>query len=376
MGAHRFRVLDGWRGLCALGVALFHFQTNGHIAALALVRNAWLFVDFFFVLSGFVIAHAYAQKLSSGPELKTFTLRRFARLWPLHAAMLAALVGLELYRFAVTGTGFAAERSVFSIFTNLALIQSLGVHDRLTWNTPAWSISTEFYTYLVFAGVCAVSGSTRMRTLLCGLAALIGIGVLLVFSRYGMRETFDWGFFRCLYGFFLGALTYDVWKRGWLTKVRGSVLEIVALACAAAYMIFVPGHHAFEYFAPPLFAGLVWLFAGESGVISRFMAQPVVGALGRWSYSIYMVHMLVIVLIFSALDTLGLHWTALLPNGSESVVLQSPWEADVLMLAYLAVVTAFAALTWRFLEMPGQRLFGAARSPAARASIVSDNIPL
>jgi peptidoglycan/LPS O-acetylase OafA/YrhL len=48
----RFAALDGWRGVCAVLVALHHFSANGTIAALPLIRNAWLFVDFFFVLSG------------------------------------------------------------------------------------------------------------------------------------------------------------------------------------------------------------------------------------------------------------------------------------------------------------------------------------
>src|SRR6185312_14754220 len=91
--AHRFRTLDGWRGVCALLVALHHFPAHGFVYALPLVRNAWLLVDFFFVLSGFVIAYAYGARLSNGAQIKSFTLRRFLRLWPLHVLSSAASSG-------------------------------------------------------------------------------------------------------------------------------------------------------------------------------------------------------------------------------------------------------------------------------------------
>src|SRR4051812_33078945 len=56
MQSERFASLDGWRGIAACMVALFHVRANGHISELELVKNAHLFVDYFFVLSGFVMA--------------------------------------------------------------------------------------------------------------------------------------------------------------------------------------------------------------------------------------------------------------------------------------------------------------------------------
>lgn len=62
----RIDVLDALRGICALLVVLVHFRSNGYIAQLPVLRNGWLFVDYFFVLSGFVIAHSYGARLASG----------------------------------------------------------------------------------------------------------------------------------------------------------------------------------------------------------------------------------------------------------------------------------------------------------------------
>ena len=86
--ADRFQALDSWRGVCALLVAATHFHIDSHVYTNAFLRHAGLFVDFFFVLSGFVITHAYGRKLASPDNVREFVIRRFGRLWPLHAVML------------------------------------------------------------------------------------------------------------------------------------------------------------------------------------------------------------------------------------------------------------------------------------------------
>ena len=63
---HRFEALDSWRGICALMVALLHFEAFSHLKDLPFFNDAYLFVDFFFVLSGFVIAANYRQRLANG----------------------------------------------------------------------------------------------------------------------------------------------------------------------------------------------------------------------------------------------------------------------------------------------------------------------
>ena len=93
----RFRALDGFRGLCALVVCLFHFPVYSHLMAPAFfLPNAQMLLDFFFVMSGFIIAASYGDKLKRWKDVETFAIRRFARLWPLHAAVLAGFVIVEL----------------------------------------------------------------------------------------------------------------------------------------------------------------------------------------------------------------------------------------------------------------------------------------
>src|SRR5437016_14473091 len=92
----RFVVLDSWRGIAACLVALFHLDAYSHLYGVPFLRNSWPFVDFFFVLSGFVIAANYQQRLLDGFGAGQFLLLRLGRLYPLHFAMLALLVALKL----------------------------------------------------------------------------------------------------------------------------------------------------------------------------------------------------------------------------------------------------------------------------------------
>jgi peptidoglycan/LPS O-acetylase OafA/YrhL len=260
---------------------------------------------------------------------------------------------LELYRYAVTGTGFTGERSIFAIFTNLALIQSLGLHNMLTWNTPSWAVSTEFWTYIVFAMLVFLAGRYRWVASILLIAA--SITVLALHSRYGMRETFDWGIARCFYGFFLGSLTYEAWSHGWFTWLRGNIVEIGMLVLTLAYLIIIPGNRPLENFAPPVFALFVLAFADDLGIAARVMSGAMLEKLGQWSYAIYLVQMLVIALMVSAMDSFAPGHTAVGADGAEFIHLGMPFADDAITLIYLVCVIALAAMAWRFVEVPGQR---------------------
>ncbi|TGW04461.1 acyltransferase, partial [Mesorhizobium sp. M2D.F.Ca.ET.145.01.1.1] len=114
----RFQVLDSWRGICALLVALFHFPTASVISQSSFIGSSYLFVDFFFVLSGFVIASSYANRLGRPEEVARFALVRFGRIYPLHLVMLAAFAAFELLRLMLPqlhGTGAAPFTGGFDL---------------------------------------------------------------------------------------------------------------------------------------------------------------------------------------------------------------------------------------------------------------------
>jgi peptidoglycan/LPS O-acetylase OafA/YrhL len=96
----RFRVLDSWRGIAALIVAFGHIKTSGWLSTLPLATTSYRFVDFFFVLSGFVIAYSNKDKLYSNPSaIGSFLINRVARLWPLHLFVLGLFLFYQITLF-------------------------------------------------------------------------------------------------------------------------------------------------------------------------------------------------------------------------------------------------------------------------------------
>ncbi len=352
----------------------------GHFYALPFVRDSYLFVDFFFVLSGFVITHSYMEKLHDAQHGGDFFLRRFGRLWPLHASVLFAFVLLEVAKLALLRAHalhspqvpFSGPYAPNGIVTSLLLVQAFGPHAAPVWNAPSWSISAEFYTYLLFAGLCLAAsrngepkGRRRRISFFAALFALAGALIVSTFSARGMDITDGLSFFRCIEGFFLGHLAYRVWQSKAFRMRAASTAEIAALALVIAFVT-LAGYGAGSFLAPLVFAGVVLVFAEEAGPVSGLMKTGAAAWLGAWSYSIYLTHAFLFEL---ALDLgkllerrLGAHWLAMIPlhgtgTPTEVFIFHSAYAADLLALGFLAVVVGVAALTYRFIERPGQRFF-------------------
>lgn len=368
----RFDVLDSWRGLCAIMVALFHLDVISHVWGLPLVRNAYLFVDFFFVLSGFVISHAYSNGLSTPGAFAQFMMRRFGRVWPLHAALLAAFVAVEFAKlFASQALGIAAAEAAFAplgraslshLPANLMLLHALGFDDRLTWNLPSWSISAEFWTYAVFGAATLVLGRFRLATL--GILASLCLLLLVTHAKHGMDATFDLGFPRAILGFVIGHFMY-VARRDFAGPLpsRLAALEWIAVIVGGLFVT-LAGKSSVSFAAPFVFAAVVYVFSFEAGRISKALRYPLLRSLGLWSYSIYMVHDLVayvLSLSISAVEKLGGGplWRVSSFNGEvvRTADLGSQLAGDGLTILYLAIVVVLSAATYFLIEQPGRRAF-------------------
>src|SRR6266446_3449491 len=119
----RFEVLDSWRGICAMMVVLYHIPEFFFFSDLAVIRSGWLFVDFFFVLSGFVTTHAYGTELANLGGALQFIRKRFFRIYPLHFCTFAAfLVWILLFDTArmIGSTRFPEVFHASSLFADLS----------------------------------------------------------------------------------------------------------------------------------------------------------------------------------------------------------------------------------------------------------------
>jgi peptidoglycan/LPS O-acetylase OafA/YrhL len=365
--AQRFEALDSWRGVCALLVAVFHLPLAGPIGENAFVRGSFLFVDFFFVLSGFVIAHAFTERVITGQGLAQFMVTRFGRLFPLHAFMLTAFFGFDLVRLSVPSLAageppFTGAFSIDTLPASLALLHGLGIQDHLSWNAPSWSISTEFFAYIFF-GVAVLAFGKRSLGLFA-LAVLAGPLILLKYSPDFMEATYDFGLVRCLYGFSAGVLTHALLagkiECGPDTREARLTWTLAEITIIAAIILFVctTSKNAGGLLAPLMFALAVALFAHEGGYVSSLMKTRPLLLLGTISYSIYLTHIFVQARMMNAAKILDARFVegilASKPDGG-SAFSQAFAAPAVLLMAALTILASY--MTYHLIEAPGRDFF-------------------
>lgn len=148
------------RGIAALMVVVLHFYifvTPLIDPQTSLAMRRWyLLVDFFFVLSGFILMHVYGSWFETNVSTQAFKKylgARFARIYPLHFVTLLWVVGLFAF-FRVKGIYLDANASAVGDFSkipeHLFLLHGFDMPRTGTWNTPSWSIGAEWFMYLVF----------------------------------------------------------------------------------------------------------------------------------------------------------------------------------------------------------------------------------
>ncbi|GGP21555.1 acyltransferase family protein [Silvimonas iriomotensis] len=345
-GATRYAELESLRGLAALLVVLFHVPGwNSALHDVAIIRNGALMVQLFFVLSGFVIYTAYGQKLESGSAVLRFQLLRLGRLYPVHLLMLAIFLAVEFLKSPLLKMGYNlgdpfVSNTWHAFFQQLLLIQAIGPHNAgFTFNGPAWSISVEFYTYLLFAGVVCLL--PRIKLWVC---AVLALGAMyMMWAQLGADYVnLVW----CVAGFFLGCLIAA------LVQARSLVLPAftpwLAFGLLLAFLQF--NHSVRNDVAIFPLAGLLILgiVCGRPGLFQRVLRAPALQWLGQHSYAIYMVHAFVLYLLFLALFY-GL--PDRIPDDSNLPQLQLV-EAAGVYLVFLAVTLALASALHRYVETP------------------------
>jgi peptidoglycan/LPS O-acetylase OafA/YrhL len=347
------------RGVAAVFVLMFH--TVGDLPLLltklgwfgAILSKFYLWVDFFFILSGYVIMSAYGRRLS-GSGLRTrlrFLMLRLGRIYPLHLVTLTAMVALELLIGAMGRSGeppFSLKsRSLISIPTNLLLIQSIGIHSGFSWNTPAWSISCEWVAYVCFAVWAGLAFRIRLRT-----AAVVmlscGVGYLIMWMLRGSLDaTYDYGVIRCHLGFIAGAMLQRFVARCSTTDSGSTLIFLSSLIvtilgfCIAALM-------DVDWVVIPPFILLCFVMARPAASVRKYTLETrVLQWTGKISYSIYMTHWILIATIPAAFSRI-LHIDLRQAEGTLTQNL-----AAVAITFILTVLISI--LSFRYVEEPSRK---------------------
>lgn len=341
-------------------VALFHFDVISHLSFLPLTRNGYLFVDFFFVLSGFVIASNYRSRLAEGFGTGRFLVLRLGRIYPLHLVTLLLFIPIDA---AKDGVG---PNLLQAIVTNAVLLQGLGVNPQNWLNFASWSISAEFAAYVIFAVVVSRIGPTIWPWLL---PIIAGPVVLATISPDGMNATYDYGIVRCLYGFALGVLSFDLRERfpalrARLVRSGETLLETASVMLVVGYVSVAGSSVTLQVASPLVFTLVVLVFAREAGAVSRRLTVPFMLVIGTLTYSIYMLHPLVRAVVRAILMVVERLWhtdlfvSYALSSGHEPTkvvsINGSLWLGDLLQIAMLLLTVLLSVATYRLVEEPGR----------------------
>ena len=376
------------RGIAALLVILLHYnmfvttllpKEAGHV-----IDKLYLMVDLFFVLSGFIMYHVYGSYFKVGASFKKiggFLRARFARIYPLHLVTFLFMLGLAVLAYlggALTGA-MAIVFDFTAIPSQLLLTQAMGTHHEATFNTPSWSISVEWWAYVLFPFLLLLLARTKIwsRVLLIGLISVSYWYIMYYlqpefwavrWEQFGHPESLPYAlhtidvitgapaFMRCLCGFIWGMLVYEFFK-----KERGKKLLKSGWAFLGVWVaLFVLWH--FELLIDPLavllFGLMILAAAYNEDHTGRILNNGFFNYMGEISYSLYLVHMPIIV-VFMFVRAIMVN-----PDPLKAVMGYdfSPIASWLGLFAMYAIAIGVATITYRLIEKPARRYLKKSKS--------------
>tara|TARA_Y100000590_G_scaffold213192_1_gene241531 strand:- start:28784 stop:29896 length:1113 start_codon:yes stop_codon:yes gene_type:complete len=351
--------LESLRGVAALAVAIYHVKdiSTSPITDNLFIENSDTMVDFFFVLSGFVIAYTYLDRINDFRSLVNFKIKRFLRLYPLHLITLLGFLIIEIAKYALEAfAGISSNVAPFStnnlssFISNLFLFHSF-TEPTVTFNAPSWSISTEFYTYLVFGLVVLFSTilNNKFRPFL--LFIVMAVSAYLVFIFDAMEEFVGVAMFRCMYSFFLGTLIFYLFEKIKVTTPLLISLGLILFTIwAVCYPEIVP-----KIILPILFALVVFsLVTSKTNTLIRFLNYKHLVFLGTVSYGIYMIHYGVWWVYHQSLRFLFNFETQIFNDGL--IIKIDPLQSTFMVLSGVIIVILLSWLSYKYIEIPFNNL--------------------
>lgn len=317
------------------------------------LNTGYLGVDLFFILSGFVLAHAYPYRENRPLDYGSFLRNRFARVMPLHLFMCGLFVlVLTINQMAGHPPSDFADWSTLP--AHLLAIHSLGTVNVHAWNFPSWSISAEMFAYTLFPLFMHIARSVP-AWLYFFAASMVLASTYLVLAAFGYpmtRMTIEFGVVRAVLGFAVGVALQHVILR---IPNPGSIAPI-GFYLTSGIIIVGLAWQIDDLWILLLLAPLIGFGAGlATSETPTILRHRWLVWLGERSFAIYMVHVFVILMSPAILDPLAL-------SGSRLAV----------YVVNMGIIILFAHLLYRLVECPARQWLRATARTAAKPSTMQN----
>lgn len=290
--------LDLMRFIASAGIVLCHsgeffFDRSARLASHERLAGLSLFVDVFFIISGFVIAHVYANRMTGWRPFARFMQRRIGRLYPLH---IVTMLAVALLFFAVNKVGFAANTDMRLVPGCLAA-GALLIHSVVDCGGPVpngvnWSISAEMVMYVAFPLLLIIARSIGLLRYAVWLGLLWYVSTLYEDGALWASKVEFW---RALPAFYFGLAVRLDWKSWSRIPLPGAVPVALSLALIAGSLLVWPGWILLGLAYGTSLTAVIADGRGKVAPMTRKLAP-----LGQLTYSMYMLHPIIIMVMVNA----------------------------------------------------------------------------
>ncbi len=327
-----FKVLDVLRVWAIVEIVLHHARLGDFFHL-----RAYIFADFFFILSGFILfKNDFIKETFS---FDGFVIKRLMRLYPLH---LAATIALCIHFLLLSqGIPVFKDGSLYTFFNYVFFLQGLGFRKISDgdWNYPSWAISVEFWSNVIFA--LFLRYKNKITYLLLAM-----LGYLVIYSIEGHLNTFTYNYFgflnsgmvrglsgMCL-GAFLATLNFHkekeasvyIWTLAEVLSVAGIVLLLKSSQDETSLY--------FDFLAMPVFALMILYFSQAQGLVSKLVLKLRINKLSIYVFAAYLFHIPALKIMY------------------EGLRIGEKYQVPT----YIGLVALLAVLSHHFVEKPFRRL--------------------
>jgi peptidoglycan/LPS O-acetylase OafA/YrhL len=341
--------LTALRGFASIWVGVHHafFSLDSlnieHLGPFSMfIMKGWLGVDLFFILSGFILAYSYHEKLTDINFLayKTFLIKRIAKIFPLHVTILL-FYGILVLTAHAYGFSFDSEKhSLQNFLSQMLLLHGIGIIEPEGWNLPSWSVSSEMFAYFFFPIITYAIARNKfsMRyhvVLIIGLlATTVLMGWILNDGKKFMLD-YEYTAIRVLSEFLMGISLFYIARN--LNKNYRYLLTFIASTGLLFVTTLIANHSFFDFVYLIFFMGIILSLAL---IPSKMVRIPVLTRLGQISYAFYLIHSLILI---------GMNQII-----RYSIFLQS--NPALIVGAFMLITIVTAWLLYELIEKPGIKL--------------------